>query len=71
MQEEHREIQLKECAEDLQRYNNLLAKLGKEDEDFFEYAHEVLNECSIGGRPVYPIKKAIHVSSALEQFPVL
>ncbi|XP_052128300.1 cilia- and flagella- associated protein 210-like isoform X2 [Frankliniella occidentalis] len=58
--EEHREIKNKQCADNRQRHEALLGQIKREDEDFFDYAEEVLNECKIGGRPLYPIKKTIH-----------
>lgn len=47
--------------QDQKRYQKLLSQMEKEDADFFDYANEVLNECKVGGRPVYPIQKTIHV----------
>lgn len=49
--------------QDQDRYHKLVSQMEKEDADFFDYANEVLNECKVGGRPLYPIQKTIHVSS--------
>ncbi|KAJ1524350.1 hypothetical protein ONE63_010852 [Megalurothrips usitatus] len=58
--EQLREFKDQERIEDFQRHQKLLSQIEKEDADFFDYAQEVLNECKIGGRPLYPIQKTIH-----------
>lgn len=51
--------------QDQQRHQKLVSRMEKEDADFFDYANEVLNECKVGGRPLYPIQKTIHVRAIL------